>query len=117
MVDVGIAYGVGDLTTIMKRDGSETSKRSVMLRDDSGSAIEFILWAPHSINLGGQIETLIASGEKPVVAVKNARVGEFQGKNMGTVGGTNVEINPDVPEARKMRCGLIKAVVTKRSTL
>ena len=104
MVDVvGIAYGVGDLTTIMKRDGSETSKRSVMLRDDSGSAIEFTLWAPHSNNLGGQIETLIASGEKPVVAVKNARVGEFQGKNMGTVGGTNVEINPDVPEAMKMR--------------
>ena len=31
------------------------------------------------------------------------RVGEFQGKNMGTVGGTNVEINPDVPEAMKMR--------------
>ena len=104
MVDViGIAYSVGDLTTIMKRDGSETSKRSVMIRDDSDTSIEFTLWDPHSVEIGGQIESLIASGEKPVIAVKSSRLGEFQGKNMGTVSSTMVEINPDSSEATRMR--------------
>ena len=104
MADViGIAYHVGELATIMKRDGGETTKRSVMIRDNSDAAIEFTLWDPHSVELGGQIESLIASGEKPVIAVKNARVGEFQGKNMGTVGSTSVEINPDREEATEMR--------------
>jgi replication factor A1 len=37
MVDVvAVVHSVGDLNTIMKRDGGETSKRSVILRDDSG---------------------------------------------------------------------------------
>lgn len=104
MVDViGIAHSVGDLQTILKRDGSETQKRSVMIRDDSDASIELTLWSPNAVDVGGQIENLIASGEKPVVAIKNSRVGDFQGKNIGTVGSTLIEINPDRSEATHMR--------------
>ena len=100
---IGIAYTIGDLQTIMKRDGGETQKRSIYLRDDSNHSIELTLWSPHAIDLGGPVESLIAAGESPVVAIKNARIGEFQGKNLGTVGSTLVEINPDCNEAAAMR--------------
>ena len=44
MADViGVVHTVGDLATIMKRDGGETNKRSVHLRDDSGASIELTM--------------------------------------------------------------------------
>jgi len=104
MVDIiGIAHRVGDLQTILKRDGSETQKRSVMIRDDSDASIELTLWSPNAVDVGGQIENLISSGEKPVVAIKNSRIGDFQGVNIGTVGSTFIEINPDRSEATHIR--------------
>ena len=104
MADViGVVHTVGDLATIMKRDGGETNKRSVHLRDDSGASIELTMWAPHAIDVGGKLEAMVNGGEHPVLAVKNGRVGEFQGKNIGTVSSTNIDVNPDLTEAAKLR--------------
>ena len=104
MVDViGVVHTVGDLATIMKRDGGETSKRSVHIRDDSGASVELTMWAPHAVDIGGKLEAMVNGGEHPVLAVKNGRVGEFQGKNIGTVGSTNIDVNPDLTEAAKLR--------------
>ena len=104
MVDVvAVVHSVGDLNTIMKRDGGETSKRSVMLRDDSGASIELTMWAPQSVDVGGKLEAMVNGGEHPVLAIKNARVGEFQGKNIGTVASSNVDVNPDVEEGARLR--------------
>lgn len=45
----------------------------------------------------------LSNGEHPVVAVKNCRVGDFGGRSLSTVSSTQVEINPDVPEAGRLR--------------
>ena len=104
MVDVvAVVHSVGDLTTILKRDGSETSKRSVVLRDDSGASIELTMWAPQSVDVGGKLEQMTSAGEHPILAIKNGRVGEFQGKNIGTVGSSHLDINPDVSEGAALR--------------
>ena len=104
MVDVvAVVHSVGDLVVILKKDGSETSKRSIMLRDDSGASIELTMWAPQSVDIGGKLENLIVNGAHPVLAIKNGRVGEFQGKNIGTVGSSHVDIDPDLTEGAKLR--------------
>ena len=104
MVDVvAVVHSVGDLAIIMKRDGGETSKRSIFLRDDSGASIELTMWAPTSVDIGGKLETLVANGQHPVLALKNGRVGEFQGKNLGTVNSSHVDIDPDLSEGAKLR--------------
>ena len=104
MVDVvAVVHAVGELVTIMKRDGSETSKRSITLRDNSGSSIELTMWAPQSVDVGGKLEAMTSGGARPVLAVKNARVGEFQGKNIGTVGSSHIDIEPDLVEGAQLR--------------
>lgn len=42
---------------------------------------------------------MIAEGTKPVLAVKGARVGEFNGKTLSTMGSTILALNPrDLPQ-------------------
>ena len=104
LVDVcAVVHHVGELNTIMKRDGGETSKRSITLRDDSGASIELTLWAPQALDIGGRLEGLVNDGDHPVIAIKNGRVGDFQGKNIGTINSSRVDINPDVDEAARLR--------------
>ena len=38
-----------------------------------------------------------------MLAVKNGRVGEFQGKNIGTVGSSHIDIEPDLVEGAQLR--------------
>lgn len=53
VVDViGILESVDPITSIRRRDGSETEKRSVLLRDDSGRSVEFTLWGTFAHNPG-----------------------------------------------------------------
>ena len=49
---IEVVHSVGELATIMKRDGSETNKRSIILRDDSGASVELTLWAPQANEVG-----------------------------------------------------------------
>lgn len=42
-------------------------------------------------------------GQHPVVAVKTARVGDFNGKTLGTISTSLVDVDPDVPEAGTLR--------------
>ena len=117
MVDVvAVVHAVGELVTIMKRDGSETSKRSITLRDNSGSSIELTMWAPQSVDVGGKLEAMTSGGARPVLAVKNARVGEFQGKNIGTVGARTSTSSPTWWRARSSGTGTTREAELLRTS-
>eukprot|EP00887_Chlorella_sp_A99_P004696 scaffold4.g4696.t1 len=105
MVDVvGVVDSVADWTTIQKRDGTETQKRSVVVRDDSGRSIELTLWGGFAHAPGDELAAALGEGRHPVVAAKNARVGDFNGKTLSTVGSSTVMVDPpDVPEAATLR--------------
>lgn len=52
---------------------------------------------------GNEAETFDASSH-PVVAVKGSRLTEFMGsKQLGCLGSTMLRLNPDLPEAHKLR--------------
>lgn len=42
-------------------------------------------------------------GKHPILAVKGARVGDFNGRTLSTVSSSNVAIDPDIPEAGTLR--------------
>lgn len=105
MVDViGLVETCDNWQTITRRTGEETQKRSMMLRDDSGRSIEVTLWGALVHNPGDMIQQAVSQGEKPLLAAKGLRVGDFNGKNLSTVGATNLRLNPmDLPQAQALK--------------
>ena len=104
IVDViGIVESVMEWATIQLKNGSETKKRSLMLRDNTGKIIETTLWGRFVEKPGNQLEAEVGRGVHPVLALKSARIGDFNGKNLGTLGSSGVEVDPDRPEAAKLR--------------
>ena len=49
------------------------------------------------------LSQMAKQGEKPILAVKSARVGDFNGKTLSTVGSSLIMVNPDIPEAGRLR--------------
>ena len=75
-----------DKRTIRTKSDKEMNLRKIKVGDDSGYIIEFTLWNEHA-------DASIAEGD--YIGVKNAKVGDFNGKNLGTVSDTTISIKPD----------------------
>jgi hypothetical protein len=57
LVDVvGVVQSVNPASSIMRKDGTGTEKRSVYIRDDSNYTIEVTLWTPFSSREGATLE-------------------------------------------------------------
>ena len=46
---------------------------------------------------------MLEQGSHPVLAVKSARVGDFNGKTLSTLNTSLVSLDPDIPEAGMLR--------------
>lgn len=56
MLDVlGVLHSIGDFTTITLKNGTEQSKRSIVLRDNSNRSIELTMWAEFASEPGDQL--------------------------------------------------------------
>ena len=105
MVDVlAVVEAVAEPTTIQKRDGNPAVKRGVNVRDSSGRSIELTLWGGATQDPGDVLATAIASGHRPIIAIKNARVGDFNGKTLSNTTSSTILVDPiDVNEAGSLR--------------
>ncbi|KAI4471652.1 replication factor a 1 rfa1 [Holotrichia oblita] len=66
------------------------------LIDDFYFKISVTLWGQEAENFDGT--------SNPIIAIKGAKVGEFGGgKNLGTTMNGILKINPDIPEAHRLR--------------
>ncbi|KAJ2949088.1 hypothetical protein O0L34_g6027 [Tuta absoluta] len=94
---IGVCKMASDLQELTARNtGKQLKKREVTLVDNSGGAICLTLW-------GNSAETFDGS-TNPVVAAKGARLTEFNGsKSLSCLAGTMLRLNPDLPEAHKLR--------------
>ena len=73
MVDlIGMVISVSPASTIRKKDGSETSRRTVALRDTSCFSIDVTLWGHHFQTKGSQLAALCSSDPPPVLAIKGS---------------------------------------------
>ncbi len=88
--------------TITTKKGDETRKRGILLRDQSGGSIELTLWGLQVSDPGDAIYSMVQNAERPVLAVKCARVGDFNGKTLSTVSSTVLRLQPNIVEAQQL---------------
>ena len=100
VVDVlGVLNEVRDVQNIHTKAGKDMVKREVLLTDQSGiggaSCIELTLW-------GDKAEkTDLAVGQ--VLAVKGAKVSEWNTRSLGLQQSSSVQLDPELPEAHQLR--------------
>lgn len=103
MVDViGIVSSINPAGTVMRKNGIETHKRTLQLKDMSGRSVEITLWGNFCSAEGQQLQDMCDSGMSPVLAVKAGRVSDFSGKSVGTISTSQLFINPDFAETRRL---------------
>ncbi|XP_076941142.1 replication protein A 70 kDa DNA-binding subunit A-like [Bidens hawaiensis] len=100
---IGVVYSIKPSSSIMKKDNTETLKQTLCLKDKSGRSVEVTLWGNFCNKEGQTLQNMCDSGTFPVLAIKAARVGEFNGKNVGTISTSQLFIEPDFPEGRELK--------------
>ncbi|OMO91740.1 Nucleic acid binding, tRNA/helicase-type [Corchorus olitorius] len=100
---IGIVITVNPSVPIMRKNGMETQRRIVNLKDTSGKSVELTLWGDFCNKEGQMLQEMVDSGDFPVLAVKAGKVNDFNGKSIGTISSTQLFISPDRPEAQGLR--------------
>ncbi|GLJ18111.1 hypothetical protein SUGI_0319840 [Cryptomeria japonica] len=100
LVDIiGLVLYVGDIIPIHRKDGSQTHKRVVKISDLSNSTIDINLWGPMAEQKGLELKNMLRNDSVVILALRNARVGYFNGKLINITTATTLHINPTFPEA------------------
>ncbi|CAL8353399.1 unnamed protein product [Lota lota] len=92
---IGVCKSVDELTRLTTKASREVSKRTFNLMDMSGRTVSVTLWGEEAENFDG-------SGQ-PIVAIKGAKLSDFGGRSLSASFSSTVMINPDIPEAFKLR--------------
>uniref|UniRef100_A0A671U190 Replication protein A subunit n=1 Tax=Sparus aurata TaxID=8175 RepID=A0A671U190_SPAAU len=92
---IGVCKSADDVSRITTKTSREVSKRALNLIDTTGKEVAVTLW-------GEEAEKFDASGQ-PVVAVKGARLSDFGGRSLSALFSSTVMVNPDIPEAFRLR--------------
>ncbi|XP_010261943.1 PREDICTED: replication protein A 70 kDa DNA-binding subunit A isoform X2 [Nelumbo nucifera] len=100
---IGIVESVNPSVPILRKNGMETQRRILNLKDGSNRSVELTLWGELCNKQGRELQQMVESGVFPVLAVKAAKVNNFSGKSIGTISATQLFINPDCPEAYGLR--------------
>lgn len=96
IVDViGVCKTVDEVTRLTTKANREVSKRTVHLMDMSGKVVTVTLW-------GEEAEKFDGSGQ-PVLAIKGAKLSDFGGRSLSASFSSTLMVNPDIPEAYKLR--------------
>uniref|UniRef100_A0A3Q4BH98 Replication protein A subunit n=1 Tax=Mola mola TaxID=94237 RepID=A0A3Q4BH98_MOLML len=96
IVDViGVCKGVDEVTRLTTKTNREVSKRTLNLMDMSGKVVTITLW-------GEEAEKFDGSGQ-PIIAIKAAKLSDFGGRSLSASFNSTLMINPDIPEAYKLR--------------
>ncbi|XP_026576944.1 replication protein A 70 kDa DNA-binding subunit isoform X1 [Pseudonaja textilis] len=97
LVDViGVCKSYEDAQKVtIKSSNREVSKRELHLMDTSGKTVTVTLWGVDAEKFDGS--------RQPVVAIRAARVSDFGGRSLSVVSSSTLLVNPDCPQAFKLR--------------
>ncbi|XP_077336698.1 replication protein A 70 kDa DNA-binding subunit isoform X1 [Lithobates pipiens] len=93
---IGVCKSFDEVTKVtIKSNNREVSRRNIHLMDMSGKMVSTTLWGEDADKFDGS--------RLPVVAIKGARLSDFGGRSLSVLSSSTVMINPDIPEAFKLR--------------
>ena len=90
---VAVVIETSERSTINTKNGEQNLRR-IRLGDKSGYKIEMTLWRAFA-DLDIQTSSILV--------IKAARIGEFNGRNLGTIDATVIQIDPQIPEVEELR--------------
>eukprot|EP00741_Cyanophora_paradoxa_P004684 tig00000823_g4546.t1 len=82
-----------------RKDGKDLIKRDIEIADQSGRAITLTFWGERA----KMPEWDELQGRQPVIAVKSCKISDYNGKSLSTLNDSQVEFDPDRPEAFELR--------------
>lgn len=96
---MGVVLRVGEQSSITRRDMSTAYRRSISLADQT-ARIELTLWDRFAQQEGAKINEAAAdASKKPIVAIKGARVGSFNGVTLNSTSNCQVVLHPPLKVA------------------
>ncbi|KAF5205815.1 Replication protein a dna-binding subunit b [Thalictrum thalictroides] len=99
---VGVVLNVSPTLSIRRKlDNESIPKRDITIADESKKTVVVSLWNDFATTIGQELLDTVDTA--PIVAFKSLKVGDFQGVSLSTLGKSTVLINPDIPEAKKLR--------------
>ncbi|KAL0736329.1 hypothetical protein Bca4012_012539 [Brassica carinata] len=99
---IGVVQSVSPTMSIRRKNDNEMiPKRDITLADETKRTVVVSLWNDLATGLGQEL--LDMADECPIIAIKSLKVGDFQGVSLSTITRSNVVINPDLPEATKLK--------------
>uniref|UniRef100_A0A674P4S7 Replication protein A 70 kDa DNA-binding subunit n=1 Tax=Takifugu rubripes TaxID=31033 RepID=A0A674P4S7_TAKRU len=96
---IGVCKTAEDVSRITTKSSREVSKRTLHLIDTTGKMVAATLWGEEAEKFEGS--------EQPVVAIKGARLSDFGGRSLSALFSSTVMVNPDIPEAFRLRLSLL----------
>lgn len=94
-VDVlGVLTDVQEVTSITTKKGTPFEKRDISLVDDTGYSIRATLW--------GDKATQFDTNPGTVIAIKGAKVNDFNGRSLSLLNSSSLIPSPDIPESHLM---------------
>ncbi|CAG8444238.1 3605_t:CDS:1 [Ambispora leptoticha] len=84
----------GTLQVFSKKNQKYVTKRELVLVDETFTSVRLALW--------GKLAEEFQVEDNSVIAIKKARVGDFQGRNLSMYANSHFQINPDIDEAKTL---------------
>ncbi|KAL6558226.1 Replication protein A 70 kDa DNA-binding subunit A [Orobanche minor] len=100
---IGVVVTVNPSVPILRKNGMETQRRTLKMKDQSERSVELTLWGDFCNREGQQLQEVVDNGIFPILAVKSGKVNDFSGKSISTISATQLFINPDFPESNSLR--------------
>ncbi|KDN50412.1 replication factor-a protein [Tilletiaria anomala UBC 951] len=94
---LGVVEKIGELGEIISRATQKpVAKRELTLVDSSGMSVRVTLW-------GKSAENFRTDEERPIIAFKGVKVGDFGGRSLSMHSGSTMHVNVETPEAYSLR--------------
>ncbi|ANB11209.1 replication factor A subunit protein RFA1 [Sugiyamaella lignohabitans] len=78
-----------------KNTGRPYDKRDVVLVDEGDYSIRATFWGKSAVDFSTPLES--------VIAIKGAKISDFNGRNISILNSSTVSVDPDVPEAHALK--------------
>ncbi|KAK8719691.1 hypothetical protein OTU49_013857, partial [Cherax quadricarinatus] len=93
---IGVCKETLDISTVQqKSSGRELKKRDIQIVDDTNREVRVTLWGTTAENFDGS--------QQPVLAIKGAKLSDFNGRSLSLLSSSSFQINPDIREAHKLK--------------
>lgn len=100
---IGVVLSTSPMSTIWRRDGSETLRKTITLKDIPGYNIDVTLWGEHCDSIGQHLGEIQSSDQAQTIVVKGGCIVDFNGRTIGIVSTNNVILNLEVPNSTQLK--------------